>query len=108
MGLITTPDGVMDREHVVNVGVLPAGIHGQQSLAKDESLSRLSVHNTVFAQICMKVHQRFCYDDRRLQNVPVGGGYFVSTIYFRSSKLSVGKRFSGLVNLLDSRADFRF
>ena len=108
MGLIKTPNGALDQVHVVKVGDLPAGSRGQQSFTKDESLSRLSVHNTVFAQICMKVHQRFCYDDRRLQNVPVGGGYFVSTINFRSSKLSVGKRFSGLVNLLDSRADFRF
>lgn len=90
MGLIRTPDGVMDREHVVNVGVLPAGIHGQQSLAKDESLSRLSVHNTVSMQICTKVHQRFFHDGRRHQTVPFRGGYFVSTIYFRPSKLRVG------------------
>lgn len=90
MGLIKTPNGALDQVHVVKVGDLPAGSRGQQSFAKDESLSRLSVHNTVFAQICMKVHQRFCYDDRRLQNVPVGGGYFVSTIYFRPSKLRVG------------------
>ena len=108
MGLIRTPNGVMDREHVVKVGDLPAGIHGQQSLAKDESLSRLSVNNTVSMQRCTKVHQRFFHDGRRHQTVPFRGGYFVSTIYFRSSKLSVGKRFSGLVNLLDSRADFRF
>ena len=89
MGLTKTPNGALDQVHVVKVGDLPAGSRGQQSFAKDESLSRLSVHNTVFAQICMKVHQRFCYDDRRLQNVPVGGGSVSYTHLTLPTKRSV-------------------